>query len=346
MWTVSWSWQSNDRISSIHCVGTGVLVSHGLKLTSFSNGGEILWEIDVPFKIHSINSSGDCVVILAAHAFYLLDLESGSYVMDGKATHKGFRGVIPRPGGGWVLSGRSGNIHIFSEKGVGIRRIGLGIVRKLVGWLDRDHLVVHKDDGKVAVLSLGRNDRIRDISEQTWSWVSDMFDGKILLQGVNGGLCQALPNLKSWDSIESLERGEIEPMQAVLLEDGWWVLHIDGAMYNISSDLEESKVIGLGMDLGDLLDSASIDVCVSANKNGLVRHWLSESLARKLVDIRHSEATEMEKQRVWESRREIFQSAKNLEESGDFSSAKRLYEQLGRESDVDRMNRMLRDLVD
>ena len=343
MWSVSWSWQSNDRISSIHCVRTGVLISHGLKLTSFSNAGELLWEIEVPFKVHSINSAGDNVVILAAHAFYLIDLESGSFTMNGKATQKGFRDVIPRPGGGWILSGRIGNIHVFSSEGVGIRRIGMGTVRKLVGWIDRDHLVVHKDDGRIAVLSLGRSDRIRDISDQTWSWVSSINDGRMLLQGANGGLSQAVPNLRGWDSIENLERGEIEPMQAVWLEDGWWVLHIDGAMYNISISQEESRVIGFGMDLGDLLDSSNHEICVSANKNGIVRHWLSETLARKLGDIRNSEATQKEKQKFWQSRKEIFQNARTLEESGDYQAAKNLYEELGREADTKRMKRFLRD---
>ena len=39
MWTVSWSWQAETRVSTIHSVNSGVIVSHGLKMTYFSPEG-------------------------------------------------------------------------------------------------------------------------------------------------------------------------------------------------------------------------------------------------------------------------------------------------------------------
>ena len=125
--------------------------------------------------------------------------------MNGKATFKGFKDAIGRPGGGWILSGRNGNIHIFSQDGIGIKRIGFGKIRKLVGWIDRDNLLVHKDDGRLAVISFGRTDQIKDVSEHIWSWVSNLEKGKMLMQGGNGGLFQGIPNKYDWDSSKILK---------------------------------------------------------------------------------------------------------------------------------------------
>ena len=55
-WSISWSWQAENRISAIGSVEGGVLVSAGLKLVLIESDGSIRWIIDMPFKVHS-----DCV---------------------------------------------------------------------------------------------------------------------------------------------------------------------------------------------------------------------------------------------------------------------------------------------
>lgn len=343
MWTVAWSWQAETRVSTIYSVNSGVIVSHGLKMTYFSPDGKINWEISVPFKVHCIRESGNSVLILAAHAFYLLNLDDGEYVMNGKATFKGFKDAIGRPGGGWILSGRNGNIHIFSQDGIGIKRIGFGKIRKLVGWIDRDNLLVHKEDGRLAVISLGRTDQIKDISEHIWSWVSNLEKGKMLMQGGNGGLHQGIPNKYDWDSLQNLENRELEPMQASWLEDGWWVMHIDGTLNNISGNESDYNLIGQGMNLGDLLDSSSSEMVVSGNKSGLIRYWLSESSAVKLAELKSQERAQKASQEVWAARKEIFALAQENEANGNFDDAIDLYKKLGRENEVKRLRKKLRD---
>ena len=66
-----------------------VIVSHGLKMT-FLSRRRTNWEISVPFKVHC-KTIRKFSLDLAAHAFYLLNIEDGDYLMNGKATFKGFK---------------------------------------------------------------------------------------------------------------------------------------------------------------------------------------------------------------------------------------------------------------
>ena len=79
----------------------------------------------MPFKAHAICNGDGRIGVLAAHAFYLLNTVDGSMVHEGRSCPGGFLHLLNRPGGGWVVSGRDGNLHLFDANGIGIRRINL-----------------------------------------------------------------------------------------------------------------------------------------------------------------------------------------------------------------------------
>ena len=140
-WNVAWSWQAEGRIAALAAVEGGVLVSSGLRLQLLEGDGSTRWAVDVPFKVHAACASQGTIGMLAAHGFFLLNTSDGSMVNEGRSAPGGFSDLRPRPGGGWALAGRRGEIHLFSQHGRGIRRVESGPVRRLVGWLDREHLL-------------------------------------------------------------------------------------------------------------------------------------------------------------------------------------------------------------
>ena len=44
-WSISWSWQAEQRISSIAAVEGGVVISNGLRLVLIESNGEIRWSV-------------------------------------------------------------------------------------------------------------------------------------------------------------------------------------------------------------------------------------------------------------------------------------------------------------
>ena len=100
---------------------------------------------------------------------------------EGRSTYGGFNDVIARPGGGWILSGKEGQLHLFSHEGIGIKRFATGKIRRLVGWLDREHILWQSDDGKLWCGRLGNNYSKRCIEDRIWSWVSRLDQSRLLL---------------------------------------------------------------------------------------------------------------------------------------------------------------------
>ena len=161
-WHIAWSWQADERVATIAAVEGGVLVSAGLQLELLEADGRSRWKVDVPFKVHAAVATQGAVGLLAAHGFYLLNTSDGSMVNEGRSAPGGFSDLAPRPGGGWALAGRRGEIHLFSQQGRGIRRVDSGPVRRLVGWLDREHLLWQDPDGDLWCGRLTGDDRKRN----------------------------------------------------------------------------------------------------------------------------------------------------------------------------------------
>ena len=112
-------------------------MSAGLQLELLEADGRSRWKVDVPFKVHAAVATQGAVGLLAAHGFYLLNTSDGSMVNEGRSAPGGFSDLAPRPGGGWALAGRRGEIHLFSQQGRGIRRVDSGPVRRWwAGWTE------------------------------------------------------------------------------------------------------------------------------------------------------------------------------------------------------------------
>ena len=337
-WSVSWSWQAPSRISAIESVSGHLCVAYGLDLTLFDEKNEIQWQRTMPFKVHAICNGGGRIGILAAHAFYLLNTVDGSMVHEGRSCSGGFLQLLNRPGGGWVVSGRDGNLHLFDVNGIGIRRIQSGIVRRLIGWLDREHLLWQDASGVVYCGQIAQQDKRRVVDSTVWSWVSPLIDGLTLLQSANGQLWDGIPHPYGWDRLERIEIESLEPLMATRAADGWWVLGIEGHLDHMTSNSEEVRV-GEGMNLGDLLIRLGPNSMVTCRRDGLIRRWVAPHLAEEQRRHRQKEAADAKLARSWDERRQLFERAQTAEDEGRLSRAVELYEALGRMDDVQRLLR-------
>ena len=307
-WSISWSWQAAARISAISAVEGGIVVSNGLELVLIESDGSIRWTVKTPFKVHSINYHNGVLAALAAHGFYVISTTDGSMLHDGRSTYGGFTDVLSRPGGGWILSGKEGQLHLFSHEGVGIKRFETGKVRRLVGWLDREHIL----------------------------WQSDQ--GRLLLQTSSGEIWEGVPHPFGWDHIEKLQSDSLEPMEGIRCGDGWWVLGIEGLLYHLSGLNDENEtILGQDMNLGDLLQKVTADSMVTATRNGLLRMWKAPHLTNSERESRFQAAAEAALARNWDERKVMFDRARQAEDEGRLSLAVELYQALGRQEDVKRL---------
>ena len=204
-WNIAWSWQADARIATMAAVEGGLLVSSGLNLVLLEANGEVRWKVDVPFKVHAAEVEKGTIGLLAAHGFYLMNTSNGTMLNEGRSAPGGFSDLTARPGGGWALAGRKGQIHLFSEQGRGIRRVDSGPVRRLLGWLDREHLLWQDPEGYLWCGRLTGDDKKRKIENRSWSWCSSLKDGRLLMQSGDGGVWEGVPHPFGWDVLERLE---------------------------------------------------------------------------------------------------------------------------------------------
>lgn len=337
-WVISWSKQMPNIISCIAACEGGLVVSNGLNLTMFEHDATQRWSIEMPFKVHAIDSGQGILGVLAAHGFYVMSTRDGSLLHEGRSSRGGFTGIKARPGGGFVLSGRDGNLHLFSQEGRGIRRIDSGLTRRLLGWLDREHLLWQASDGRIWCGKITASDKKRCLDDRIWSWSSELSNSKLLLQSSDGSIWQGIPHPFGWDDLIRLEQDSIEAMEAVISADGWWVLGIESRLYHISSTLQEDiESIGQAMDLGDLLVGLTPDSMVTATRSGLIRKWSAPHLAQSERKGRFEAVAEAALARNWQQRKDIFIRAQKAEDEGKLSIAVELYEALGRKEDVRRL---------
>ena len=339
-WNVAWSWQASSRIATMASVEGGLVVSSGLDLVFLEADGSVRWQIEVPFKVHAARAVQGSIALLAAHGFYIINSSNGAFVSEGRSTPGGFRDLAARPGGGWALAGRHGQIHLFSQQGRGIRRVDSGPVRRLVGWLDREHLLWQDPQGCLWCGRLTGEDRKRRIEDRAWSWCSALKDGRLLLQSADGGLWEGVPHPFGWDHLERLESDSLEPMEAVRSGDGWWVLGIEGHLVSLSTarkDEDEEPPLTERMNLGDLLVLCTPDAMATATREGLVRRWTAPHLSDAEREGRYKAVAEAAMARNWEERRQMFLRAQEAEDLGKLSLAIELYEALGRTEDARRL---------
>jgi hypothetical protein len=339
-WNVAWSWQADARLATMAAVEGGMVVSSGLDLILLESDGSVRWKVQVPFKVHAARAVQGSIGLLAAHGFYIMDSSTGVLVSEGRSTPGGFSDLAARPGGGWVLAGRKGQLHLFSNQGRGIRRVDSGPVRRLVGWLDREHLIWQDPEGCLWCGRLTGDDKKRRIEDRSWSWCSTLENGRLLLQSADGGLWEGVPHPFGWDQLERLESESLEPMDAVRSGDGWWVLGIEGHLVSLSTvrnDEDEERPLTERMNLGDLLVLCTPDAMATATRDGLVRRWTAPHLSEAEREGRYKAVAEAAMARNWEERRQMFLRAQEAEDLGKVSLAIELYEALGRSEDARRL---------
>ena len=158
--------------------------------------------------------------LLAAHGFYLLNTSDGSMVSEGRSTPGGFSDLCSRPVevGRWQVAGR--NPSVLAAR-AGIRRVESGPVRRLIGWLDREHLLWQDPQGHLWCGRLTGEDRKRKLEERSWSWCSSLTDGRLLLQSSDGAFGKAFRTF-GWDMLNRLEYDSVEPMSGV--RTGGWLV--------------------------------------------------------------------------------------------------------------------------
>jgi len=340
-WNIAWSWQAPSRIATMAGAEGGVVVSAGLDLFMLEADGTVRWKVEVPFKVHAAHAAQGVIGILAAHGFYLVSTANGAMVSEGRSTPGGFSDVCARPGGGWALAGRKGQIHLFSAQGRGIRRVESGPVRRLVGWMDREHLLWQDPDGALWCGRLTGDDKKRKIEDRSWSWCSRLKDGRLLLQSGDGGLWEGVPHPFGWDMLDRIEVDSMEPMDGVRAGDGWWVLGIEGHLLSLSSERspDETPPLTERMHLGDVLVLCTPDAMATATREGLVRRWTAPHLSEAEREGRYKAAAAAAMARNWEERRQMFLRAQEAEDLGKLSLAIELYEALGRGEDARRLLR-------
>lgn len=338
-WSITHSWQAEDKLSCIVSAGNDLVVCSGLELQLLDVDANLRWRQEMPFLIHAAAFQMGKIGVLCGHGFFVVNSSDGGRVNEGRSTRGGFSDILARPGGGWILSCREGNLHLFNEEGRGLRRLASGKVRRLLGWFDREHLLWQDDGGRLRCARLAKQDSQRVLEERIWSWVSRMFDGRCLLQSSDGSLWEGIPHPFGWDSLDKIQDASIEPLSAIRSGDGWWLLGIDGVMTNISGiDTSETfETTALGKDLGHLLVGLGPDTMVTANRQGLLRYWNAPHLAALKHSLIQKMVADAKVASDWDERRRIFQRARTAEEEGRVSLAINLYQTLGRKEDVKRL---------
>ena len=122
-WQVAWSHQTTSQVASLCHLGDGVAIASGMQIEFINQDGNIRWRQQFSFPPYRIRSAGGIIGVLVGTGFHLLRKTDGSALHEGRATAGGFSDILERPGGGWVLSDRSGHLHIFNAEGKGIRRL-------------------------------------------------------------------------------------------------------------------------------------------------------------------------------------------------------------------------------
>lgn len=330
-WRVTWSHQLDGKIGALESVPEGLVIASGGVVRMISDSGGFVWKRSFQFDVYRLASDGTNIAVLCGHGFHLLEIRSGNPLGEGRAVAGGFRDCLPRPGGGWLLADRGDHIHMFNREGRGIRRLRPGRVRKLIGWLDREHLIILDEDGHLRCLRLFGENSQRIIEERRWSWVSRLSNGRILVQSVDGSILEGVPNPFGWDSLEQLVETGVDPLESVRTTDGWWMLKMDSTLDRIPPSADST------WPAGDHIASNDADVLATATRDGLIRWWESPQLLSKRSKILRKLVSE-ERQRIdWEQRQVIFEAARDAEEGGMLTRAIELYTSLGRQEDVRRI---------
>ena len=321
-WGVAWSCKFEGVITSIEFNQNGIAISNNNNIHFLDFKGNKKWDIKMPFKPYKLHSNKDLMGILMGNGFIVIDTNSGEQLHEGRSTQGGFSEIISRPGGGWILSDRHEQLHIFNQEGLGIKRLFSGKIRKLIGWIDREHLMIHDGDGCLRCLRLMADSTQRQIEEKVWSWASTLNNGELLLQSLDGNIWTGKPNPTGWDDLSLTLDECFEPLNAIWTNEKWWIINMNNKIHNMHTQQEF-------VNFGHIIASNSNDVFAIANNEGLLRIIESADLIKKRNEKIGFEYEKIKHSLYSEERQTTFKLAKNAEIKGEHKKANELYNSLG-----------------
>ena len=236
-YTVAWSSLLDGPVTSLAVDQRDVFVASGHEVVHLSENGEVKWSHRLRTSVYQVHVSGDTVAVLSGPDMWLLDRKEGEPRLDPRRVPGGFRCVSARPGGGWLAADRGDHLHLFTEHGRGLRRLRTGGVRSIPGWFDREHLLSHAVDGRLAVVLVEGDGQRRFIEDRIWAWVSPMPDKSLLLATPDGRLHVGRPNPWGWDHLDPARvQGMIDPISAAPTHDGWAAVDVSGQLWKVPGD--------------------------------------------------------------------------------------------------------------
>ena len=321
-WSIISSHNFEGVITSIEFNSMGIAVSNNKEIHYIDFQGNKKWNVKMPFKPYQIKTNENLLGVLMGNGFIVIDSNTGEQLHEGRSTQGGFSHIINRPGGGWVLSDRHDQLHIFNQQGYGIKRLFAGKIRKLIGWIDREHLLIHDGDGCLRCVRLMAQSTQRQIEEKIWSWASKLENSELLVQSLEGEIWKGKPNATGWDDLEFVTDQCLEPLKSIWTEDGWWIMNMEKNVFNITT-MQQFE------DLGHLMASNSRDIIAVADNNGLLRIIGSLELIKQMNEKISFEHEKIKYSLDSEKRQKLFKSAKNAEAINDYENATKIYESLG-----------------
>jgi len=321
-WEVFSSHKFEGVITSIEFNKIGIAISNEKYICFLDFDGNQKWKTKMPFKPYKIRTNEHMLGVLMGNGFVVIDSNNGEQLHEGRSTQGGFSDIINRPGGGWILSDRHEQLHIFNNHGFGIKRLFSGKIRKLLGWIDRDHLIIHDGDGCLRCIRLKMNSTQRHIEDRVWSWSSELKNGEVLVQSLDGNIWKGKPNISGWDSLELFDENCLEPFKSIWTIEGWWILDMENKIFNNQTTQNFEN-------FGDIIASNSNDLFSIANREGLIRIIGSGNLIKKKKEKISFEYEKMKLSLNSEKRDKIFKMAKNAELMNDFEKANELFKSIG-----------------
>ena len=337
-WTPAWSSKVSPPVACLAAGHGWSIIGHERRLTLLSDDGAHRWTHDLLFTPHRVVVDGAHLGVLAAHGFTVHRFEDGTPLNEGRAVSRGFSALLARPGGGWLAAGREGDLHLFTAEGRGRSRAPRTPVRALIGWLDRDQVIVHDQDGCLRLVHVVSGADVATYGEDRWTWVSSLERDGMLLRGADGLLHLGVPGGAGWDRIDRLESEVLEPTSAARMGTGWVLLELDGRIITAP----DADTVHQGTMMNDpvlVIDGDGDETLFGATRDGLVRCWYGGERERIEREARRALVADGQRAADWAQRRRRFDAAVEAEERGDWSTAGLHYEALGRDEDVQRVRR-------
>ncbi len=333
-WNVVWSKYLHRKVSAIGFSKGCVIISAESTLYAINREGEEIWSHNLSSSPYEIGASEHEIIILYGRGFQLLNPHDGTPLLDGRTVESGFSKCSFRPGGGVLLSDRGGDLHLFDANATGIKKINEVSTRNIVGWLDRECVIIHNFDGHLITVNISDEKRVSKIGSDTWSWSSNLKNGKLICQSTDGVIWEGVPNKFGWDYHEKTDLSQLEPISALLIDDSWYILTFSNELIVLNSKKQTTKMIS-----GEFICSDDNNHIVTCSREGLLRWWETSQTIRDRNESLYKAVEVQKKELNLKQRKMIFESASAAEDS-NIDEAIRLYRVIGREADVQRLERM------